>query len=26
VFTLSPPGVVEHAARTKAYEEQVCGG
>jgi hypothetical protein len=26
VFTLSHPGVVEHAARTKAYEEQVCGG
>jgi hypothetical protein len=26
VFTLSHPDVVEHAARTTAYEEQVCGG
>jgi hypothetical protein len=26
VFTLSHPDVVEHVARDKAYEEQVCGG
>lgn len=26
VFTLSHPDVVDHAARTTAYEEQVCGG
>jgi hypothetical protein len=26
VFTLSHPGVVEHAARATAYEEQICGG
>jgi hypothetical protein len=26
VFTLSHPDVVQHAARTTAYEEQVCGG
>jgi hypothetical protein len=26
VFTLSHPDVVEHVARTTAYEDQVCGG
>jgi hypothetical protein len=24
VFSLTHPGVVEHASRTTAYEEQVC--